>query len=138
MEKRFMVLVFILLVILLAGCQNQDTAKMTWGKKHLISIEDSSGVNLQMADGTILSLPQEEMARYMNALGSGVFDKGQLDIRPADYTVELTLKDGKKRGLSVWLSDGTNLFTDHEDTGHYILDEKARTIMIEILNKIDE
>lgn len=138
MKKRFMVLVFIFLVILLAGCQNQDAVKMTWEKKHSIRMEAISGVDLQMSDGSSISLPQEEMARYMNVLSSGVFDKGQLNIRPADYTVELTLKDGKKRGLSIWLSDGTNLFTDHEDSGHYILDEKARTTMMEILNEIDE
>ncbi len=133
MKKRFMI--FIFLVILLAGCQNQNAANMTWGKKHSISIEGISGVDLHRSDGSKITLQQEEMARYMKAVGSGVFDKGQLDMRPADYTVELTLKDGEKRELSVWLSDGANLFTDHEDTGHYILDEKAKTTMMEILTK---
>lgn len=136
MKKIFMV--FIFLVILLTGCQNQDTANMTWGNKHSISIEDVSGVDLQMGDGTVITLPQEEMVRYLNAISSGIFDKGQLDIRPADYAAELTLKNGEKRELFVWISDGSNLFTDHEDTGHYILDEKAKATMMEILNEKEE
>lgn len=135
MKKWFMV--FIFLVILLAGCQNQDSANMTWGNKHSISTEDIIGINIQMTDGSNITLSQEEIIRYMNAISTGVFDKGQLDIRPADYTAELILKSGEKKELSLWISDGSNLFTDHEDTGHYILDEKARAT-IEILNEIEE
>lgn len=131
-------MVFIFLVILLIGCQNQDAADVTWGSKHSISIEDISRVDLQMGDGTVITLPQEEMVRYLDAISSGIFDKGQLDIRPADYAAELTLKNGNKRGLSVWISDGSNLFMDHEDPGHYILDEKAKATMMEIVNEKEE
>lgn len=123
MKKTLMVL--FLLAAFLFGCQHHSTESNTWGNRHNLSSSDISTIKIQETSGLQAILPEEEITGFLNVVSSGVFNQGQLDIRPPDYVAEVRLIGGDTRNLSLWLDEGTNLFTDGGN-GHYTLtDGKA-------------
>ncbi|MFD1176010.1 hypothetical protein ACFQ3W_06765 [Paenibacillus puldeungensis] len=134
MNKILAILIF--LALLLTGCQKNTSDHDTWGNKHNINTGDISEIVIQNVKGTDVILPQKEIISFMKAINGGRYNIGKLDIRPPDYSVKITLKNGKTRGLSIW---GADLFVDHDDNGHYqfVLSENERTKVTDILNKAE-
>lgn len=134
MNKVLMTLIFLL--ILLMGCQDNHVSKDTWGSKQNISMEDISEIEIQKKEDSDVILPEQEINSFMNAINRGVYDAGKLDIGPSDYTVEINLKSGNTKELSIWVAEGGNLFTDHDESGHYKLGLSELTQIREILDEV--
>jgi len=133
MKKISVMLLFITFLIL--GCQNNDTKDENWGSKHLIRSGDIIDIIIKNKEEANRTLSPTELQDFMKIIHDGVYETGQLDIGPADNVVEIAMKNGGTKKLSLWMNESEDLFVDHDDNGHYklLLDEDERNTLIEIL-----
>ncbi|MCM3496889.1 hypothetical protein M4D52_25915 [Paenibacillus lactis] len=129
-------MMFLLMAFLILGCQNNDTKDDNWGSNHLIRSGDIIDIIIKDKDEANRTLSPTELQDFMNIIHGGVYEIGQLDIGPADNVVEMAMKSGETKKLSLWLNQGEDLFVDHDDNGHYklLLDEDERNKLIDILH----
>lgn len=125
----------LLIAFLILGCQNSDPNDENWGSKHLVRSGDIIQIAIEDRDEANRTLSPTELQDFMNIIHDGEYEIGQLDIGPADIVVEMALKNGETKKLSLWINQGEDLFVDHDDNGHYklLLDEDERNTLIEIL-----
>lgn len=129
-------MLLILTISLILGCQNNDVSNQ--GNTTSIKVNDINEINILQEQSSYPISSHQEKIEFINAVNNGVYNHGKLDIRPSDYTVNITLVNGEIRGFSFWVIDGADLFIDHSRAGHYKLNEKDRLKILEIISNTIE
>lgn len=134
MRKSFLLLCLTLLFIMgLGGCTSSESKGNPEGQIK-VEIQNIASIQILEADlplATLSDVPSFE--GFAQAITTAEYDRGQLDIAPRDYGVNVVMEDGTSEAFSVWiLGANTGLFTKSGQSGHYRLSDNSKNDLLDL------
>lgn len=133
--KKIALLLFTitLLLIGLVGCGNtrtevKQTSQIELDAQNIVSI------NLIEKDQPVATISEvSSFERFVQAITTAEYDKGQLDIAPSDYRTTVNMKDGRSYELSFWIVGSNNgLLIKSGQMGHYRLSDSSKKDLLDL------
>lgn len=134
MKKFFMFISLTLLLIMgLGGCTSSDTKAKPEGQFTMDS-RNIDSIKIIEADQPLATISDiSSFERFVQAITTAEYDRGQLDIAPRDYGITVIMEDGISKEFSFWiLGANTGLFTRSGQTGHYRLSDDGKSNLLDL------
>ncbi|MFC5647572.1 hypothetical protein ACFPYJ_00210 [Paenibacillus solisilvae] len=131
----FLMLCFILL--LTAGCSSSNNRSYeTWGSKHDSNSEKVQAMWIKDNSNNSSKVYASNQAQEaLSAFEGGLYQMGQLDIKPSDYTITMK-QDGGDVTFSLWIKGTGGMFTDSsDDSGYYQFTTEGEDSVREIMEQ---
>lgn len=127
--NKFALILFtiILFFIGLVGCGNTGTEVKQTDQIEL-NAEKIVSINLIEKDHPVATISEaSSFKRFVQAITTAEYDKGQLDIAPSDYRTTVNMKDGISYEFSFWIGESNSgLLIQSGQMGHYRLSDTSK------------
>ncbi|WHY21099.1 hypothetical protein QNH28_08975 [Paenibacillus sp. G2S3] len=133
--KKIALLLFTitLLLIGLVGCGNMRTEVKQTSQIEL-DAQNILSINLIEKDQPVTTISEaSSLERFVQAITTAEYDKGQLDIAPSDYRTTVNMKDGISYEFSFWIAGSNDgLLIKSGQMGHYRLSDISKKDLLDL------
>jgi hypothetical protein len=125
-----------LLFIGLVGCGNTGTEVKQAGQIKL-DAQNIVSINLIEKDQPVSTISgASSFERFVQAITTAEYDRGQLDIAPSDYRTTVNMKDGISYEFSFWIVGSNNgLLIKSGQMGHYRLSDTSKKDLLDLFQE---
>lgn len=141
MKMKTIVLITLLTIIItaLAGCTESNEPDRK--ESNNIQLLDPNAVQSVAIQGDAESrgalTDAKSIQRFVEAIHTAEYDRGQLDISAPNYVAVVTLEDGENLQFSFWIKGvNTGLFMMSGQEGHYRLPETAKIVLADLFHSV--
>jgi hypothetical protein len=134
MNKIALLLVTIsLLFIGLVGCGNTGT-EVKQANQIELDAQNIVSIHLIEKEQPVTTISEaSSFERFVQAITTAEYDRGQLDIAPSDYRTTLNIKDGISDEFSFWIAgSNSGLFIISGQMGHYRLSDTSKNDLLDL------
>lgn len=134
MNKTMLIIFTItLLFIGLIGCGNART-EVKQSNQIELDAQNIVSINLIEKDQPATTISEaSSLERFVQAVTTAEYDKGQLDIAPSDYRTTVNMKEGISYEFSFWIvGSNSGLLIKSGQTGHYRLSDISKKDLLDL------
>ncbi|WP_405169161.1 hypothetical protein [Paenibacillus sp. FSL H3-0286] len=132
-KTALLLLTITLLFIGLVGCGNTGNEVKQAGQ---IELDANNIVSINLIEKKqpmdTISDPSS-FERFVQAITTAEYDRGQLDIAPSDYSTTVNMKDGISYEFSFWIGgSNSGLLIKSGQMGHYRLSDTSKKDLLDL------
>ncbi|OMD80142.1 hypothetical protein [Paenibacillus odorifer] len=132
-KTALLLLTITLLFIGLVGCGNTGNEVKQGGQ---IELDANNIVSINLIEKkqpmATISDPSS-FERFVQAITTAEYDRGQLDIAPSDYSTTVNMKDGISYEFSFWIGgSNSGLLIKSGQMGHYRLSDTSKKDLLDL------
>ncbi|MEK4999109.1 hypothetical protein [Paenibacillus sp. FSL H7-0918] len=132
-KTALLLLTITLLFIGLVGCGNTGNEVKQAGQIEL-DANNIVSINLIEKKQPMATIPDpSSFERFVQAITTAEYDRGQLDIAPSDYSTTVNMKDGISYEFSFWIGgSNSGLLIKSGQMGHYRLSDTSKKDLLDL------
>ncbi|OMD35221.1 hypothetical protein [Paenibacillus odorifer] len=122
-----------LLFIGLIGCGNTGNEVKQAGQIEL-DAQNIASINLIEKDQPVSTISEaSSFERFVQAINTAEYDRGQLDVAPSDYRTTVNMKDSISYEFNFWIvGSNSGLLIKSGQMGHYRLSDTSKKDLLDL------